>query len=1018
MDNSYFAHLHTHSEFSILDGLSRVTDIVDKAKSLGHGSVAITDHGHMGNVPEFYSYAKKQGINPIIGEEFYIVPDASVHDKEKRYFHIVLLARNEAGYHVLSDLSTQASNGDRFYYKPRIDWNLLSEYSGKFDDIIALSGCLNGEIPWNLNNGKPKRAEKILRLYRALFPHFYLEFQKHATQHDSFEVDELNANKELLRLGRKYDVPLVVTADSHYTEEEDCHYHEVLLAMQTKTTLDDEKRFKFNGSGYHIRSVEEMRGLFPKLWPEFRRSIRGITKSVFIDIPDLNQTVWHMPDSGIKGDPAEYFSRVTNKALRRKVRQGLVAKKDYPRYKKQLDYEEDIINASNFAENFIITEDYVGWARDSDIFVGYGRGSMAAVMGYWLMDIGTIDPIKFDLMFERAINPARPSIPDFDIDFDVAGRGKVIQYLRDKYGKDNVELMGTFGRMKPRAVLQRVMRVLGFQYTDILKYTKMLPESVEIDNSKSSADFREVMESFDPELGELLDDYPEIAEYCLKFQGLIFSMGTHASGVIITDEKKPLREHVPHIYVKEAGNLVTQYDMNGMKKLGFVKFDILGLKTLDKVRDTLNMVGRFKEFIHFPEGFDLEDKKVFATIASGHLKGIFQLEGYANRMAVAKVGKIESFEDIVSIISIARPGVSKFIPQFAHNKHHPEDIEYIDERLAPILNRSYGVVLLQEQIMEIARVFAAYDNAQLDDIKETIKAKNPAKFKEMKPLFLKACRDNGVKKSTRKHLWALIEDAAGYLYNRAHAVSYAVVTYLTAYLKTYYRNEWFVSMLNHASFDEYKEIVAEARSMDLVILPVDIRKSEVEFKIVGKNKIRYGFSNIKGIGVKMGQRIVALREEKGKKLSLEDIQGINIGTYKHLLNAGALARYKVVRVTHENEVHYHGVALKTDPLREYRDVFEEYVFNKKNQRKIDRGAKGVVIGGVVSKWNAIKTKNDQDMAFSEITLNDKHFSLVIFPQMMPFYEPRLRRGNIVLLIATKQEGRESYVPEEVEVLNE
>ena len=1005
-----FTHLHIHSEYSVLDGMCRVNEIVDRVKELGQDSVAITDHGHLGNVPEFYSYARKQGINPIIGQEFYIVPDASVHDKENRYFHIILMARNVEGFHVLCELSTLASDPDNFYYKPRIDWRMLKEYSNSFDNIIALTGCLRGEVPYHIIHGKPKRAERILNLYRVLFPHLYLEFQKHKTDNPEFTRDQRLANIGLLGLAKKYDLPMVLTNDVHYVKKGDDRFHEVLLAIQTKTTMENERRFKFDGADYYIKDEQEMMAMFPKLWRVFSKTIRQLAKGVYIDIPELNTTTWHVPQSNLSDDPPAYLRKACLQWLKERI-----PKEQRAEYLKVLNYQLGVIREANFEEEFLIVKDYVDWARRQGISVSPGRGSMAGVLPSYLTGIVDIDPIRFKLMFERAINPARPTLPDFDIDFDKEGRLKVVDYLKEKYGEDNVMFIGTFLRFGPRSILGRVMKVLGFDFQTQQHYTKLLPDSLDITTAKSTGDMIELLELASGEFQELLEAHPEIAEYCLKFQGLISSMGTHAAGVIISDSGRPLKKFMPTILIKEEGNAVSQYDMDGLKKFGFVKFDILSLKTLSIIRETIRLVGT-DEFNRFPDGFGLDDQKVFDTINNGFLKHVFQLEGYANRAAMKTIGGIENFEDIVSIISIARPGTNQFIPEFAENKKHPENKHYFSKRLRRILGPTHGVLLLQEQVMEIAKVFAGFDDIKVDDMKETIKAKNPEKFKSMRPVFIGACIEHGVKEKHAEELWAIIENAAGYLYNRAHAVSYSSVAYLTAHLKTYYPNEYYLSMLRFGVFNDFKSIVDEARRFGIKFAPVDIFESGLTFEVGKNGRVRYGLSNIKYIGIKMAERIIALRKEKGDDLVMEDIRALNIGVYKHLLASGALKNMGGEKPDTENDLFYHGVKIYTDELRGYRGTLRRYMMSKSNLKRMSGSGKQVVIGGIVNSVTETFTRRGHKMLFVSLKLDDAQYRVTLFPQMVKVFGDKLQEGRIVMVLADHQPDFNSYVPHEVEVL--
>ena len=996
-----FVHLHTHSEYSILDGMSRVEEIIDKAVEYGQKAVAITDHGHMGNVPEFYVYAKEKGIKPIIGQEFYIVENASEKDKEERRHHIILLARNEQGYNTLCRLSTIAS--ENFYYKPRIDGEILRKHSKEFDNIIALSGCMNSPISQAILKGTVKQQRDLIQFFNVVFPHFYLEFQKHGYRKPKdqteylFTQDEIKINKALWDYHKQYKIPVVVTNDSHYIDEDDQDDHEILLAIQTGAKLNDDKRFKFNGYGYSFCDASEIKKKFPQyIWRGSEKSMKQIVDMVDISLPRFETKEHFIPSFGIK-DPDKQLKILCLKGLQERV-----PSKKQKRYLKELNYQLGVIKDCGYADEFLIVHDYVNYARQTGIAVGSGRGSMVGVLVSYLMGITEIDPIRFNLSFERALNPERPSLPDFDIDF--SDKDSIIKYLQNRYGYENTIQIGAYSRMHYRSLLKALLRVFSYPYQQSNVYSKQLPDIVDIIAEKAPSDFDELVEQTEGSLRQLFDTDKQLVRLMKRFNGLIRGMSTHAGGLLIGDNSFAIRDFIPTYKVSQEKDLISQFDKKVVEKqLGFVKFDILGITTLEIIQNCLGLIGE-NIFERHPDGDLLEDQKTFDLINSGNLTYIFQLDGAANRTAITSVGGIHEFEDIVMVTSVARPGTSQFIPDLARNrKYKVEDYRHKD--LAKIFAKTYGVLLYQEQVMEIARKFAGFNMIEIDDIKEMIKGKDHEQFEAMKPKFLKGCKKNGYTDEISLLVWETIEKGSGYLFNRSHAVSYSLISYQTAYLKSHYPLEFYISCMNisKANQDKIVSLVQESTALGIKILGPDIHKSDVHACIEG-DSVRLGFASVKGIGETTATNIVAARNKDG----IEGIRKLprrvmSSRTIKALKEIGAFGQQ---HATSEAEIELLGFMLN-DPVNKH------ISFINKHSRESDND---VVFGGVVTQVRLLKTKRGDDMAFVDMNVLGNKKSLAVFSEQLYKWNEAFRNGNILLVRADKQQNYDSVVPTKVKVL--
>ena len=998
-----FVHLHTHSEYSRLDGLSRVEDLIDKAIKYGQKALAITDHGHMGSVPELYTIAKQKGIKAIIGQEFYVVDDVTIRERGEKRKHLVLLALNRDGYKTLCKLSSLASQN--FFYYPRLDHNLIRGLSKEFANIVALSSCMSGEIPAAIMNGETKLVKELIEFYNSVFPNFFIEIMKHGREDskDQKEIDFNNGeniiNKGLLKYSKLYDIPLVVTNDSHYINRRDGKDHEIWLCMQTNGKITDENRFKFSGKGYHFCSTEQMQEKVSKsIWKKSEKSMKWIVDNTNIDLYEFDDKKHFIPSYGMD-NPDKELKRLCMKGLKSRVQ-----KEKRKEYEKELLRQLAIIKECGYADEFLIVNDYVRWARSQNISVGSGRGSMVGVLVSYLCGITDIDPIRFNLSFERALNPERPSLPDFDIDF--SEKDKVLDYLREKYGEENTMQIGTYNRLQPRSLLKNILRVFEYPFQESNLLTKQLPDMTDIIGNKAPSELKEIVAQSSSELGVLFENDKRIVPLMNKFSGLVQSMGTHAGGMLIGDGSKPIRELIPMTRVSTERNLISQFDKVAIEKqLGFVKFDILGLTTLRIIQDCISLMG-YDPFIGFPDNSDLNDKKTFDLINSGNLTYIFQLDGMANRMFIETIKGLHEFEDIVISTSIARPGSAQFIPDLARNRKSGK-IKYIHKDLAPILGNSEGILIYQEQVMAIAQRIANFSMIEVDDIKDMIKGKDRKKFDAIQPKFMSGCIKNGYKRKVAEEMWSLIERASGYLFNRSHAVSYSVTTYQTAWLKAHYPLEFFTACLNIDGIPEekLKKLIEEAYTMGLKLKRPSIHKS-MEVCTIEDKAIRLGLTMVKYVGYRTAHSIVLARQKDGVK-GIHALPGRVLSTrvIKVLREVGAFGEKYL-----DSKAQYELLGFMLDsPIKEYEGAIQKASFEH---------GQVIQFGGMVDSIKRTKTRKGTNMAYVDIARSGSLKTLVLFQDQIDEFEEELQKGNVVLVNAKKQANYETYIPKRVDVLNE
>lgn len=909
---SDFVHLHVHSEYSTLDGMAKVDDYVEKAVKLGMPALALTDHGNICGAPEFYWSAKKAGIEPIIGEEFYYVPsveearnkpsararaksaaaaeasgsdssDEASAEPDKDRYHVVILARGYRGYRTLAELSTEAHRN--FYHKPLVDRGTLEQLSrADRGSLIVLSGCAASRLCRFISAGDRQGAVEELLWWRELFPNFYIELQNHNIG------DEEKLNNRLIKLAQRYTVPMVITNDPHYAHKGDHPYHDALLAIQTASNVDDPDRFRFSGEGYHLRGPKAMRAAFagmdPRVVQHAFKSTTAIARACALTVPHWDKRSWNIPKYPDSEDSYETLKRLAYRGLRDR---GLKSDRSYV---SRLKHELGVIKQVGIADFLLITRDIIQEAVRRGIPVGPGRGSVCGSLVSYCADIHKIDPVKYNLLFERFLNPARPRMPDIDTDFGQERREELFDYIVAKYGEENVMRVCAYQHMKTRKAYLNLAKAHGILWKDALKVSKNLNEDDELTEQLPA---------------EIQDNYPDLAKQLKKLAGIKSGFGRHAAGMIIAEPEMKIKEMIPQLWIASSKTFVAQYDLEAIEHMGFMKQDILGLRTLDTIAECVRLVkerhGKELDVDSWVPDTEKGDDKIYKMLTEGRTGGVFQMEGGTNTRGIQEI-KCTCFEDIVSCTSLYRTGpiVAGFPEQFVANRLKGiENIEYVDPRLKPILDPTWGVILYQEQVMEIAKDLAGFNMEMVDDIKEAIKHKKSAFMKSLKPKFVKGCVRNGMAKGGALHIWAQIEGYSGYSYNRSHAVAYSFITYQTARLKRLYPLEFITALIRTVDpgSKEAKEkrasYLREALDLGFKVLPPDINISGTHATPdYEANAIRFGLTDLKGIGDAHGKKLVKAREELGGQYSsLEQVAEAarNVGVLKALEDSTALSSF-------------------------------------------------------------------------------------------------------------------------------
>jgi len=1031
-----FTHLHVHTEYSLLDGSNKIKEYVARIKELGMTSAAITDHGVMYGVIDFYKAAKAAGINPILGCEVYVAPGSRLDketggEREDRYYHLVLLAENNEGY---ANLMKIVSIGfvEGFYYKPRVDKETLRKYH---KGIIALSACLAGEIPRTLLSGSYENAAVVAREYLDIFGagNFFLELQDHGIP------EQRQVNQLLTRMSAELSIPLVATNDVHYTYAEDAKAHDILLCIQTNKKVMDEDRMRYEGGQYYVKSAAEMEALFPYA----REALENTGKIAERCHVDIEFGVHKLPKYPLPADTDawKYLNSLCEEGLRKRYNPLT------DELRERLYHELDVIHTMGFVDYFLIVWDFIKYARDHGIAVGPGRGSAAGSIVAYSLGITNIDPIKYQLLFERFLNPGRVSMPDIDVDFCVDRRQEVINYVAEKYGKDCVAQIVTFGTMAARAVIRDVARAMDLPYAFADTIAKQIPRELNITLDKAlqmNPELRGMYEK-DEQVKELLD-------MARKLEGLPRNTSMHAAGVVISG--KPIVEYVP-LSRGQDGAITTQFTMTTLENLGLLKMDFLGLRTLTVIQNAVNLVNTGNGGTLDLDQIDYNDQKVMESIGSGRTEGVFQLES-AGMKSFMKELKPRSLEDIIAGISLYRPGPMDFIPKYIRWKDNPSEIHYDCPQLEPILAPTYGCIIYQEQVMQIVRGLAGFSMGRSDELRRAMsKKKNEVMQKERKCFVfgdaeagVAGCVANGISESVADKIYDDMIDFAKYAFNKSHAAAYAVVAYQTAYLKYYYPVEFMAALMTSVidNAEKVTEYIYVCRQMNIEILPPDINYGESVFS-VDNGRIRYALSAIKNVGKSVIDSLSAERKERGKFRDFKDFierttdMGMNKRAIENFIKAGAFDSFGAARrqlmmvyvqildnvvkerknsmagqmslfdlAAEEDKADFEislpdveeysketllafekevlGVYISGHPLEEYEKqwrsnitaVTSDFALDESSGRTKVRDGQQVVVGGLIVDKTIKYTKNNKVMAFAELEDLTGTMEIVVFPR--------------------------------------
>ncbi|MBO5888687.1 MAG: DNA polymerase III subunit alpha [Clostridia bacterium] len=921
-----FVHLHLHTEYSLLDGMAKISNAVKKAKALGMPAIAMTDHGNMYGAVQFFDACTKVAIKPILGTEFYVCDDLWVKGKIKTddidgyndRRHLVLLAKNEVGYKNLSLLNAIAFR-DGFYYKPRVDLKTVKEHS---EGLICLSACIGGDIPQAILRHDYKKAEELVEFFKDTFgDDFYLEIQNHGLEEQEY------VNAQLRVYAKKYNVKLVATNDVHYINKDDAETHDVLMCVQTGRKVSDENRMKMPCDEFYLKSYEEMAEIFPDDLDALDATVEIAEKCDFSFVYGKYMFPHYVPETG--QTPIEYIRDLIDEGI--KVKYG----EETPEIRDRIEMELSVIEKQGFIEYYLIVWDYINAARKMGISVGPGRGSGAGSIVAYLINITDIDPLKYQLYFERFLNSERVSAPDFDIDFEDSRRQEVIEYVRQKYGYDTVAKIITFGTMAAKNAIKDVGRALDISYNDCDKITKAIPnkvvkKGVTLDIGRpnilqkvfgfyepSEKEIKEGKSDYSvPELVEMYNessDIKKVVDIAMKLEDAPRQSSTHACGVIIGADI--LDRHMP--LSRNGEDITTQYTGVELEHLGFLKMDFLGLRNLSDIKMCIEYV---KENYGVDVVFDrngYDDSKVYDLISTGNTTAIFQIESSGFKDFLSKL-KPTCLEDIVAAVSLYRPGPMDSIPRFIENKHNPEKVTYAHPLLEPILKQTYGCIVYQEQVMRIVQDLAGYTLGQADMVRRMMGKKKVEEMEKEEKTFIfgkpesvdkngkvnkaiDGCLKRGVPEAVAKSIWNEMKDFAKYAFNKSHAAAYSLVTYQTAYLKTYYKPEFLTAVLNNriTKIDEITNYVSYAKDEQIPVLPPDINESKTEFSVKG-GKIRFGLAAVKGVGIAVIDEIIKERENNGKFVSFEDfalrtIKYINKRLVENLIFAGAFDCFNIYR---------------------------------------------------------------------------------------------------------------------------
>lgn len=1040
-----FVHLHVHSHYSLLDGLTKIDDLVEAAKADGAPAVALTDHGVMYGAIEFYEKCKKEGIKPIIGVEAYLTPgsrhDRTIRPNERNYYHLILLARNNTGYHNLVKL-TSIAHVEGFYYKPRIDWETLSQHA---EGLIGTSSCLAGEIPRLLLAGKRQKALERIKAYRELFGegNFYLELQDHP------EIeDQQTLNNILIELSKELNLPLIVTNDVHYLRADDDEAQDILLCLQNKSKKEDTNRMSMLGTNFSLKPATEIAERFAHV-PEALSNTVKIAEGcdLELELGKIQLPYFEVP-SGKDGN--SYLRTLSLEGLQK--RYGKTYEEIDEVYRKRLDYELEVIANMGWPSYFLIVADFVNWAKEQGIIVGPGRGSAAGSLVCYVLGITNLCPIAYNLVFERFLNPDRISMPDIDLDFADSRRNEVLEYVQDKYGQDHVAQIITFGTMAARAAIRDVGRVLNYPYDYCDKLAKTIPPMMKLSEAlKRSPDLKALY--VEPEAKRIVD-------YALKLEGVARHSSVHACGVLIT--KNPLTDHVPIQYASTSDkSLVSQYSLHPIEDLGLLKMDFLGLSNLTIIQSAITIIKNTREVEIDIDTIPLNDKKTYELFQQGETTGVFQFESSGMKRYLKEL-QPTTFEDIVAMVALYRPGPMEWIPNYITGKKGIKKLRYLHPKLEPILNITYGVAVYQEQVMQIARDVAGFTMAEADVLRKAVGKKIAKLLAEQKEKFIEGCVKNGLSVKLGEEIFSFIEPFAGYGFNRSHAACYAMIGYQTAYLKANFPAEFMAALLtsDQQDTDRIAVEIEECRHMGIEIQQPDVNESFENFTVVaGVDKaesqtIRFGLKAIKNVGEHIAEVIISERKQGGIFKTIADMlsriedKDLNRKSLESLIKSGAfdsLGERGQLLANIETMIHFHkdvsqqrtnrqtslfaslgdsaspqlmftpappaskaeklawekellGLYITEHPYAEYRAIvlhcslpISEIKSQAVNQE--------VVIGGVITHIKKILTRNNDAMLFVKIE-DGSVMEVIVFPKLLAETSLVWQEGKVVVCQGT------------------
>lgn len=1051
-----FTHLHVHSQYSLLDGLPKIDELLDYVKSLGMDSCALTDHGVIYGAVEFFKKSQERGIKPIIGCEMYMAYEDMHQERpnidDKRY-HLVLLVKNTEGYKNLVKLITKA-HLEGFYYKPRIDENLLAQHS---KGLIALSACLQGRIPQLILAKKLNEAEELILRYKDIFgrDNFYLELQYHPN------IPELKKiNEALISLSKKLKVPLVATNDCHYLKPEDADAQDILMLINTGSDPNDPERLTLKSDDFSMRKPEQMIKDF-EVTPEAIENTQKIVEACNFNF-ELGKIKLPKFETPMGEDPDEYLEKLCTEGLKKRFGEN-PGKEVLDR----LNYELAVIKQTGFAPYFLIVQDFVNWAKSNRIVVGPGRGSVGGSLVAYILNITNVNPLKYNLFFERFLNPSRISLPDIDLDFTDRRRDEVIEYVAQKYGRDKVAQIITFGTMAARAVVRDVGRALSYTYSYCDQIAKMIPFGSTLNETLAKVDeFRQAYLN-DSQAKKLID-------YAKKLEGVARHASTHACGVVISAES--LSDIVPLQHpTQDDLVIVTQYEMHSIEDLGLLKMDFLGLKNLTIIEDTLARIYKVQNKKIDIENIPPEDKETYRLLQKGETVGVFQLESDGMRRYLKQL-KPTDLEDIIAMVALYRPGPMQLIPDYVAGKNKKKSVEYLHQKLQPILETTYGICVYQEQVMKIAQELAGFTLAEADVLRKAIGKKIRKLLMDQKEKFIEGCRKNNIDEEISQRIWHWIEPFASYSFNKSHAACYAIIAYQTAYLKAHFPVEFMASLLTSekADVERIGFLIGECKKMGIEVLAPDVNESLENFTVVPEqNKIRFGLTAVKNVGQNVVKAIVAERKENGPYQLIADFvqrvdsKDLNKKSLESLIKAGAFDKLaernqllfnleKLLEYSRENkrtrsngqkglfegmkfnnniqlnktapsskmeklnwEKELLGLFVTSHPLEDCKEILEKkaIAISKINENLVNRSIK---TGGIISSIKKIITKNGRPMIFMGLEDLTQKIEVVVFPGVIE-RNPAAFQENKIVFVSGKvdiRSGTTKIICEEIEELIE